>query len=159
MKKRNWFTLNFMIVKLWHMNFKLKCIHLKGVWTFKHETNFKIDFSFNPSNLCQFSSSVMSDYLWPHGLQHARLPHPSPAPRACSNSCPSSWWCHPTISSCRPLLLLPSIFPTIKVFLISQFFASGGQRTGASASASVLPMNIQDWFPLGLTGNQVLNIS
>ena len=77
----------------------------------------------------------------------------SPSSRACSNSCPSSWWCHATISSCHPLLLLPSIFPSIRVFfIVCQLFASGGQSIGVSASASVLPMNIQDWFPLGLTG-------
>ena len=64
----------------------------------------------------QFSCSVVCDPLWPHGLQHPRLPCPSPSPRACSNSCPSSWWCHPTISSCHPLILLPSIFPRIRVF-------------------------------------------
>ena len=64
----------------------------------------------------QFSSSVVSDTLWCHGLQHTRLPCPSPTPRACTNSCPLSQWCHPTISSCHPLVLLPSIFPSIKIF-------------------------------------------
>ena len=102
----------------------------------------------------QFSHSVVSDSLWPHRLQHARPPCPLPTPGACSNSYPSSWWCHPTISSsvCHPLLLLPSIFPSIRGFPMSQFFTSGGQSIGVSASASVLPMNIQDWFPLGWTG-------
>ena len=101
----------------------------------------------------QFSHSVMSDSLQPQGLQHARLPCPSPTPRACSNSCPLSWWCHPTISSSVILFssCLPS-FPASGSFPNSQFFESGGQSIGASASASVLPMNIQDWFPLGLTG-------
>ena len=94
----------------------------------------------------QFILSVMSDSLWPHGLQHARLPCPSPTPRACSNSSPSSWWCHPTISSC----LQP--FPALGSFLRSHFFTSDGQSIGASTSASVLPVNIQDWFPLRLTG-------
>ena len=94
----------------------------------------------------------MSDSLWPHGLQHARLPCPSPTPRACSHSCPSSWWCHPTISSCVvPFSHLQS-FPTSRSFPMSQFFTSRGQNIEVSASASVLPMNIQDWFPLGLTG-------
>ena len=94
----------------------------------------------------------MSDSLEPHGLQHAKLPCGSPTPRACSNSCPSSRWCHPTISSsvvsfpCLQYLLASGSFP------MSQFFASGGQSIGVSASASDLPMNIQDWFPLGLTG-------
>ena len=101
----------------------------------------------------QFSHSVMSDSLQPQGLQHARLPCPSPTPRACSNSCPLSWWCHPTISSSVILFssCLPS-FPASGSFPNSQFFESGGQSIGASASASVLPMNIQDWFPLGWTG-------
>ena len=103
-------------------------------------------------NSVQFSHSVMSDSLQPHGLQHTRIPCPSPTPESCSNSCPSSRWCHPTSSSCRPLLLLPSIFPSIRVFPMSQFFTSVGQSIGVSPSASVLPMNIQDWFPLGFTG-------
>ena len=99
----------------------------------------------------QFSRSVVSDSLQPHGLQHARPPCPSPTPRACSNSCPLSWWCHPTSSpSVVPSSCLQS-FPASGSFLTSQFFASDGQSTGASASASVLPMNIQDWFPLGWT--------
>ena len=90
--------------------------------------------------------------LWPHGLQHARLPCPSPTPGAYSNSCPSRWWRHPTISSSVvPFSSCLQSFPTLGSFQMSQCFASGGQSTGASASASVLPMNIQDWFPLGLT--------
>ena len=90
--------------------------------------------------------------LRPHGLQHARLPCPSPTPGACSNSHPSSRWCHPTISSfVVPFSCLQS-FPASGSFLMSQFFASGGQTIGVSASASVLPMNIQVWFPLGMTG-------
>ena len=98
----------------------------------------------------------MSDSLRLHELQHTRLPCPSPIPRACSNSYPLSWWCHPTISSCCPLLLPPSIFPSIKSFQMSQFFTSGGQSTGVSAS--VLPMNIQDWFPLGLNWLYLLSV-
>ena len=91
--------------------------------------------------------------LWSHGLQHARLPSPSPTPRDCSNSCPSGWWCYPTISSSVvPFSSCLQSFPASWSFLMTQFFASGGQRIGASASASVLPMNIQDWFPLGLIG-------
>ena len=95
----------------------------------------------------------MSDSLQPHGLQYSRFPCPSLTPRACSNSCPSSHKCHPTISS--SVILFSShlqSFPESGSFLSSQFFASRGQSIGASASASVLPMNIQDWFPLGLTG-------
>ena len=91
--------------------------------------------------------------LWSRGLQHARLPCPSPSPRACSNSCPSSQWCHPTISSSViPFSSCLQSFPASGSFLISQLFASGGQSTGALASEPVLPMNIQDWFPLALTG-------
>ena len=101
--------------------------------------------------LHQFSCSVMSDSLWPRGLQHARLPCSSLSPRACLNSCPLSQWCHPTISSFVTLFssCLQS-FPASGVFPVSWFFTSGGQSIGASAS--VLPMNIQDWCPLGLTG-------
>jgi len=101
----------------------------------------------------QFSHSVMSDSLQPYGLQDIRLPCPSPTPGACSNSCPLSQWCHPTISSSvKPFSSCLQSFLASGYFQMSQFFASGGQRIGASASASVLPMNIQDWFPLGLTG-------
>ena len=101
----------------------------------------------------QFSHSVMSDSLWPHGLQCTRLPCPSPTPGACSNSCPSSRWCNSTISpSDIPFSSSLQSFQTSRSFPVSQFFTSGGQRTGASASLSVLPMNIQGWFPLGLTG-------
>ena len=103
----------------------------------------------------QFSwvQSVMSDSLWPHGLQHSRLPCPSATPRSCSNSFPLSWWCHPTISS--SVIPFPSCLQSVPAsgsFPMSQFFTSGGQSIGVSASTSVLPMNIQDWFPLGLTG-------
>ena len=101
----------------------------------------------------QFSRSVVSDSLRAHGLQHARLPCPSQTPRACSNSCPSSQWCHPTISfSVVPFSSHPQSFPASGSFQMSQFFASSGQSIGVSASTSVLPMNIQDWFPLGWTG-------
>ena len=95
----------------------------------------------------------MSDSLWTHGLQHARPPCPSPTPRACSNSCPLSWWCHPTISSSVvPFFSRLQLFPASGSFSESQFFASGGQSIGVSASTSVPPMNIQDWFLLGWTG-------
>ena len=93
----------------------------------------------------------MSDSLWPHGLQHARLPCPSPAPGACSNSCPLRQWFHPTISSSVvPFSFCLQSFPESRSFPMSQVFMSCGQSTGASAL--VLPMNIQGWFPLGLTG-------
>ena len=96
--------------------------------------------------------SVVSDPLRPRGLQLARLPCPSPSPRACSNSCPLSQWCHPTISSSVIPFSCLQPFPASGSFLMSRLFASGGQSFGASASASVLPMNIQDLFPLGLIG-------
>ena len=103
--------------------------------------------------LLLFSGSVVSDSLWPHGQQHPRPPCPSPSPTVCPNWCPLSRWCHPTISSpVAPFSSCLQSFPTLGSFPVSQFFASGDQRIGASASASVLPKNIQDWFPLGLTG-------
>ena len=94
----------------------------------------------------------MSNSLQPHERQHGRLPCPSSTPRACWNLCPSSWWCHPTTSSSVvPFSSCLQSFPALGSFPMSQFFASGGQRIGVSASASVLPMNIQDRFPLGWT--------
>ena len=101
----------------------------------------------------QFSRSVMFNSLQPHGLQHARLPCPSPTPGVYSNSCPLSRWRHPTISSSVvPFSSCPQSFPASGSFPRSQCFTSGGQSIGVSASASVLPMNIQDWSPLGWTG-------
>ena len=101
----------------------------------------------------QFSHSVVSDSLWPRGLQHARLPCPSSIPRACSNSCPSSWWCHSTISSSvDPFCFCLQSFLASGYFPMRQLFESGDQSIGVSALALVLPMNIQDWFPLVLTG-------
>ena len=98
----------------------------------------------------QFSHSVMSDLLQPHGWEHARLPCSSPTPGDFSNYCPSSQWCHPTISSSViPHSSCLQSFLASGSFQMSQFFASGGERIGVSASASVLSMNIQDWFPLG----------
>ena len=103
--------------------------------------------------LWDFSHSVMSDSLWPHGLEHARLPCPSPTPGAYSNSFPSSLWCHPTISSSVvPFSSCLQSFPASGSFPVSWFFTSGGQCVGISASPLVLLMNIQDWFPFGWTG-------
>ena len=100
-----------------------------------------------------FSHSVVSDSLRPHGLQHTRLPCPSPPPRAYSHSCPLTLWCHPTISfSDAPFSSCPQSFPAWGSFPMSQLFTWVGQSTGASASASVLPINIQGSFSLGLTG-------
>ena len=104
-------------------------------------------------SIVQFSRSVMSNSLRPHGPQHASPPWPPSTPGVYSNSCPLSWWCHPTISSC--VVPFSSHLPSFSAsgsFQMSWFFASGGQSTGVSASTSVLPMNIQDWFPLGWTG-------
>ena len=102
----------------------------------------------------QFSHSVMSDSLRPHGLQHARPPCLSPTPGVYSNSCPSCSWCHPAISSSViPFSSCLQSFPASGSFQMSQFFVAGGQSIGVSASSSVLPMNIQDWFPLGWTSS------
>ena len=104
-------------------------------------------------DICLFSLSVVSDSLRPYGLQHARLPCPSPFPEVRSNSCPLSRWCPPTISSSVvPFSSCLQSFPSSRSFLMGHFFASGGQSMGVSASASALPMNIQDWFPLRRTG-------
>ena len=97
--------------------------------------------------------SVMCDFLWPHRLGRTRLPCPSLSPRVCSNSCPLSRWCYPTISSSVvPFCSCLQSFPASGSFSMSNLFTSGGQSIGASASTSVLPMNIQGWFLLGLTG-------
>ena len=114
---------------------------MDGGWI---ETNFSL-------SSIQLLSNV--DSLWPHGLQHTRPPCPSLTPAVFSNSCPSSWWCHPTISSSVvPFSSCPQSFSVSGSFPMNQPFASGGQSAGVSASAWVLAMNIQDWFPLGLTG-------
>ena len=133
-------------------------ISLKFIWRLiYHEYQISTVLSsawlyFSPFNSVQFSFSVVSDSLQPHGVQHARPPCPSPTPRVYSNSCPLSQWCHPTISfSVIPFSHLQS-FPASGSFPVSQFFELGGQSVGVSASASVFPMHIQDWFPLGWTG-------
>ena len=106
-----------------------------------------------PSSV-QFSRSVMSDSLCPHEPQHARPPCPSPTPRVYSNSCPSSWWCHPAISSSIiSFSSCPQPLPASGSFPVSQLFVCGGQSIGVSALASVFPMNTQDWSPLGWTGS------
>ena len=127
--------------------------HKNLLWGIKSQMNILLIMSrFSP---VQFSSvtQVVSDPLRPHGLQRARLPSLSPTLGACSNSCPLSWWCHPAISSSIVPFssCLPS-YPAPGSLLMNQFFISGGQSIEVSASASVLPMNIQDWFLLGLTG-------
>ena len=99
----------------------------------------------------QFSCSVMSDSLRSHESQHARPPCPSPTPGIHPNSCALSWWCHPAISSVVPFSSCPQSLPASGSFPMSQLFAWGGQSTGVSASASILPMNTQDWSPLEWT--------
>ena len=115
--------------------------------------SIRVFFSGLYSSVQLFNHSVVSDSLQPYGLQHTRLLCPSPTSGAYSNSCPLSRWCHPTIpSSVIPFSSWLQSFPVSGSFQMSQFFAWGGQSIGASASASVLPMNRQDWFPLGWTG-------
>ena len=107
----------------------------------------------NQLSSVQFSLLVMSTSLQPHGLQQARLPCPSPTPGAYSNSCPLCWWCHPSISSSIiPFCSCLQFFPESGFFPLNRFFVSGGQSIGVPALASVLPMNIQDRFPLRWTG-------
>ena len=136
-------------MKSWHHITGFIFLHnLKLV--FKNKVTTKIK-AVNSS--IQFGCSAMSNSLKPHGLQHTKLPCPSPTPRACSDSCTSSQWFHPTISS--SVVHFSSClqsFPASGSFPKSQLFASGGQSIAVSASASVLPMNIQDWFSLGWTG-------
>ena len=109
--------------------------------------------SFRRIDSVQFSRSVVSDSLWSHELQHARPPCPSPTPGVHSNSCPSSWWYHPAISSSViPFSSCPQSLPASGSFSMSQLFTWGGQSIGFSALASVLPINSQDWFPLEWTG-------
>ena len=105
------------------------------------------------SHSVQFNRSVMANSLRTHELQNARPPCPSPTPRVHPNSCPLSWWCHPAISSSVvPFSSCPQSLPALESFPMSQFFTWGGQCIGVSASASVLPMNTQDWSPLGWAG-------
>ena len=123
--------------------------HLSGESWSKNVLTWTLCFKFSS---VQFSHSIMSDSLRPHGLQHARPPCLSPAPGVHPNSCPLSRWCHPTIILCPPLLSCLQSFPASGSFPMSQFYASGGQSIGVSASTSVFPMNTQAWSPLGWTG-------
>ena len=126
-----------------------KLLRLSMLW---YKWMFQSYFKMHNLYSVQFSCSVMSDSLQPHELQHARPPCPSPTPRVYPNSCPLSRWCHLAISSVVPFSFCLQSFPTSGSFQMSQLFASGGQNIGVSASTSVLPMNTQDWFPLGWTG-------
>ena len=120
----------------------------------KLDNNFIYNSIKNGQSVSHFSRSVMSDSLRPHELQHTRPPCLSPTPGVYPNSCPLSWWCHPIISSSSvvPFSSCPQSFPTSGSSLISQLFASGGQSIGVSASTSALPVNTQDWSPLGWAG-------
>ena len=127
-------------------------LYLKKFYKLMFPTGWNLLWVIIRKSAVQFSHSVVSNSLWPHRLQHARPPCLSPTPRVYSNSCPLSQWCHPTISSSVvPFSSRLQSFPASGFFQMSQFFTSGGQSNGVSASASVLPMNIQDWFPLGWT--------
>ena len=122
---------------------------MAGSWTLNLSQLTAQRFYSPQPQLWLFRSSVVSYSLWPHELQHVRLPCPSPSPRACSNSCPLSLWCHPTISSSVvPFSSCPQSFPPPGSFPMSWLYTSGGQSIGDSALASVLPVNIQSWFPL-----------
>ena len=117
------------------------------------DSDYLVSFLLVQFRSVQFSRSVVSDSLRPRELQHARPPCPSPTPRVHSNSRPLSQWCHPAISSSVvPFFSCPQSLPASGSFPVSQLFAWGGQNIGVSASASVLPMNTQDWSPLGWTG-------
>ena len=128
----------------------LLCFH--SVWCTHEPAILPLQMYFQ-TNSVQVSRPVVSNSLWPHGLQHGRPPCPSPTPGVCSNSCPLSWWCHSTISSSVvPFFSCLQSFPASRSFPRSQFFALGSQSIGISSLASVLPMNTQDWFSLGWTG-------
>ena len=121
-------------------------------WSYTSACGLWSNTGFSSVQFSSVISSVISDSLQPHGRQHARLPRPSPSPRVYANSCPLSRWCHPTISSSVvPFPSLHKSFLASRSFQMSQLFTSGGQSIGISAPISVLPMNIQDWFPLGWT--------
>ena len=133
---------------IWNLYFSSHCnIIVMGITEF-YNLHLLVILQFS-----QFSHSIVYDSLRPHGPQHARSPCPTPTPDVYSNSCPLSQWCHPTISSSViPFSSHLQSFPASGPFQTSQFFTSGGQNIGISASASVLPMDIQDLFPLGWTG-------
>ena len=131
--------------------FTKKWATVEGICPFLINSIFSGKFELQES--VQFSCSVMSDSLWPHGLQHTSPPCPLPTPRVYSNSCSLSRWCHPTISSSVvPFSSCLQSFPPSESFQMIQLFIWGGQSIGVSASTSVLPMNTQEWFPLGWTG-------
>ena len=132
---------------------KTTILRQKQTWSDVSENQGTRITSYQKLSLVQFSFSVVSNSLQPHESQHARPPCPSPTPGVYSNSCPSSWWCHPAISSSVvPFSSCPQLLPVPGPFPMSQLFSWGGQSIGVSASASVLPVNTQDLSPLGCTG-------
>ena len=142
----------FTVSSLYDINSRFLQVQLIRLMKFLFLSNWSIIIIFNISSV-QFSHSVMSDTLWPHESQHAGPPCPSQTPWVHSKSCPLSWWCHPAISpSVIPFSSCPQSLPASESFPMSQLFAWGGQSNGVSASASVLPMNTQDWSHLGWTG-------
>ena len=151
----HWATREFLVFKqfwVYFCVFQLSQHHLLKRLSFLHYIFLPLLSKIHwPFSSVQFSHSVMSDSLRPHESQHARPPCLSPTPRAYSNSCPLSWWCYPAISS-SAVPFSPHPLPASGSFPMSQLFTWCGQSTGVSASASVLPMNTQDWPPLGWTG-------
>ena len=149
------FSISYLVLPF-HLVYVLQFLHL-FFFNVRSQAFIKCSRKLSYTYICissfQFSHSVMSDSLQPHGLKHARPPCPSPNPGVHSNSCPLSRWQHPTISSSVvPFSFCPQSFPASGSFQMSQLFAWGGQSIGVSASTSVLPMNTQDWSPLGWTG-------
>ena len=133
-------------------NYSYKCILYANINLSSIKFTQVIKLTLHANSSVQFSQSVMFDSLWPHGLQHARPPCPSPTPRVYSNSCPLTQWCLSTISfSIAPFSPCLQSFPASGSFQMSQVFTSGCESIGVSASASALPMNTQDWSPLGWT--------
>ena len=130
---------------------KVKCLPDKQ--KLKKMSTIKSSLKEMSNALLLFGCQVVSNSSWAHGLQHTRLPCFSPSPGVCPSTYPLNWWCHPTMSSfVAPFSSCLQSFPASGSFSMSQFFTSDGQSIGVSASASILPMNIQDWFPLGWTG-------
>ena len=161
------FIFEYGIILLTFLNVHLSPKHLLtdpstidwSVQDYSFPTDCCFTFVLESSKAVQFSCTVMSDSLWPHGLQHARPPCLSPTPGIYPNSCPLSQWCHPTISSSViPFSSCLQFFPALGSFPISRLFISGGQSVGTSALASVLPMNIQGWFPLGLISKEIKTV-
>jgi len=137
----------------WIFIYKPEIHQVFPLYDHKHIFKDSIPLPISNDSSVQFSHSAVSDSLWPHELQHARPPCPSPAARVHPNSCPSSRWCHPTISfSVVPFSSCPQSLPASGSFPMSQLFTSGGQIIAVSVSTSVLPMNTQDGSPLGWTG-------